>query len=344
MKKYLLIFITLFISSSCWSQFNIKEFASSHSEYSEKRINSTDEFLKSLGVDLGNKDQMAMRLNRYKGYDFYYYLYNNGRVVIVVTASSPETIKSFNSNELFLPTPILEALLKKQNSDEKLTEVLNLDNTLTTDANNHSRIIQELNIPTNESKSIENKSFRGAVSIFITLSRGEQLQLEYMTFLSMQAADFEKRWGDEEKFRNTYSDMSRRRDFRNSLVLYTKTSDPYISDRNLAEGIMNRLFRELEGSNYKELTDESVSILSRGPLFTFIEKVCEVHPELKPFYTFVDEWQTKFAELSLNELSPEYQKIAGTDVEKERNNFYKRIGKEIKAYIITYKDRPSFTR
>ncbi len=41
MKKYLLILTTLFVSSSCWSQFDMNALASEHPEYAT-RINAVN--------------------------------------------------------------------------------------------------------------------------------------------------------------------------------------------------------------------------------------------------------------------------------------------------------------
>ncbi len=256
-------------------------------------------------MDLGNKDQMDIRINRHEGNNIYAFRFKGGQVALVIEPSVPGTDITLSPYDLFysgiIPDPIMETIWKGQQSNEILTDVLNFDNNITTtttktpDVSTDNRIIREMRPDNN---GVEKKVFKGPALVLVTLDPAKQLFVEWNTFDKMGIMNFNERYTRDNKFKNAYDYLTYRRDFRNSLALSIGAKDPYVSDIDLVNKIMEKLSLELK-ENTSSISEESIRILSHPQLPGFVEKISEIHPEYTDFYSLVKRWNENFAKYAM---------------------------------------------
>ena len=326
MKKILLILTAMAISSSVWAQRDLVAYNIEKYPNYANRIKAGYKFLVNRHLAFENdKLEHGFGTVTINGVKASSYTYQDGRVVIVLTSDKPENIAKFDLK--VLDKRLKGALLIEQEDKGRvLTEIFNLSNSLFTKSDvetENLEIIQQVKLGAKGATV----SFKGPLAILVTLGSTERTYLEEMIFKSTPIEEVAERFGTDKDFKNAYNDMSERRDFINSLILYAKS--PYISDIDLAEGVMMSLLSEMEIfyiNRIDGVSEQSILLLSNKYLADFLGEVSKGYPELKTFYAFVKEWQGNFAEQSVAEIKGKSSK-KDSSLETAKEEFYRRMTK-----------------
>ena len=312
MKKYLLISTLLLISSLCWAQFDINKLAKENPEYPKripeyaKRISAVSEFLTKTGIIL-DKDHMDLRINKVENNNLYYFTSDQGEAVIVVESCDPNAQVVIYPEELFrlAPNGMIKNIRERVKLGEKLTDVFNFSNEITTtdktdNVGRNSRMIREITMMHDNSE--DERFFTGPVVILVTLSPAKQLFVEQNTFKKMSIIDFSERYARDAKFKNAYDYLMYRLDFKNTLALFIGAKEPYVSDVALVDKIMDRLSSEIN-KNSSSISEESIRVLSHPQMLEFIETVSESYPEYTDLYSLVKLWNENFAKYAMDVIA-----------------------------------------